>query len=72
MSRVTLTGTEDSEQPGFGRWMHPPGQGGIGMGKTDGTAVADQHQRATFKRAPVITIWNFNAAPGQRPGSDDG
>lgn len=74
--RVTLTGTEDSEQPGFlALDASSEAQGvGIGMEKTDGTPVLiNNTSGATFVLSNGNNNLNFNARPCEkRPGSDDG
>ena len=62
--RVTLTGTEDSEQPGFlALDASSAAQGvGIGMEKTDGTPVPINNTRgATFVLSNGNNNLNFNA-----------
>lgn len=62
--RVTLTGTEDSEQPGFlALDASSAAQGvGIGMEKNDGTAVPiNNTSGATFVLSNGNNNLNFNA-----------
>lgn len=66
--RVTLTGTEDSEQPGFlALDAASTAQGvGIGMEKTDGTAVLiNNTSGATFVLSSGNNDLHFNAATGK-------
>ncbi|HFI9007199.1 TPA: fimbrial protein [Escherichia coli] len=62
--RVTLTGTEDSEQPGFLALDASSGAQGVGIGmeKTDGTAVPiNNTSGATFVLSNGDNNLNFNA-----------
>ena len=62
--RVTLTGTEDSEQPGFLALDASSGAQGVGIGmeKTDGTAVPiNSTTGATFVLSNGDNALNFNA-----------
>lgn len=72
-----MTGTEDSEQPGFlALDASSEAQGvGIGMEKTDGTPVLiNNTSGATFVLSNGNNNLNFNAwlQAKKRPGSDDG
>lgn len=69
--RVTLTGTEDSEQPGFlALDVSSAAQGvGIGMEKTDGTPVPiNNTSGATFVLSNGNNNLNFNAWPRRKAG----
>lgn len=61
---MTLTGTEDSEQPGFLALDASSGAQGVGIGmeKTDGTAVPiNNTSGATFLLSNGNNNLNFNA-----------
>ena len=71
--RVTLTGTEDSEQPGFlALDAASTAQGvGIGMEKTDGTAVLiNNTSGATFVLSSGNNDLHFNAWLQAKSGRD--
>lgn len=71
--KVTLTGTEDSEQPGFLALDPTSGAQGVGIGmeKSDGTLVPlNDTTGATFNLSDGADSLNFNAWLQAKSGRD--
>lgn len=71
--KVTLTGTEDSEQPGFLALDPTSGAQGVGIGmeKSDGTLVPlNDTTGATFNLSDGANSLNFNAWLQAKSGRD--